>query len=412
MNIRSGITVVILLCATLTFAQAPSVYSKLGVGTVENTPTPSSLGLNMTGVALNDGDFISSVNPASFGSINLTRLAINMEFNGDFVRNAEMSKYYAKGTFSGFAIAVPVYTAWGIGTAFGLTPFSKTNYDVKFTDASNVQLGPYTTEFSATGGLNKLFFGASYNLPGDIKIGATYNYYFGSYTYNSNVSFTNGATTGKYVTEYQEKGPGTTIGLFTPDIAPLFGSSTLKNIRFAGSLELFKTLHTDSSFARQTTYLYDTLITGTGNTKIPKRILAGMSMQVADNYNFYLEYMNQDWTGFKHVGVYEPALKNSDRYALGFEYRPKKGNSFDYNKILIRGGLSYENLPYHLNNTDINQYSISAGISYPVGPQNYIDVGLAFCVRGTTDNSLIQDRLVKLSIGMNFGELWFVPEEH
>ena len=412
MNIRSGITAVILLCATLTFAQAPSVYSKLGIGIVENTPTPTSLGLNQSGVALNDGDFLSCTNPASFGSVSLTRLAISMEFNGDFVRNAEMSKYYAKGTFSGFAIALPIYSASGIGAAFGLTPFSKTNYDVKYSDNSNTSLGEYTTEFSATGGLNKLYLGTSYTLPGDIKIGATYNYYFGSYTINSSVSFTNGATTGKYVTEYQEKGPGATFGLFSPDMSSLFGISSFKNLRLAGSLELFKTLHTDSSFARQTTYLYDTLITGTGITKIPKRILAGMSLQVNDNYNFYLEYMNQDWTGFKHVGVDEPALKNSNRYALGFEYRPKKGNSYDYEKILFRGGLSYENLPYHLNNTDINQYSISAGMSYPVGPQNYIDIGLAFCMRGTTDNSLFQDRMVKLSIGMNFGELWFVPEEH
>ena len=86
MNIRSGITAVILLCATLTFAQAPSVYSKLGIGIVENTPTPTSLGLNQSGVALNDGDFLSCTNPASFGSVSLTRLAISMEFNGDFVR--------------------------------------------------------------------------------------------------------------------------------------------------------------------------------------------------------------------------------------------------------------------------------------------------------------------------------------
>lgn len=412
MNIRTVIIAVVISCATLTFAQAPSVYSKLGIGTVENTPTPSSIGLNMTGVALNDGDFISSVNPASFGSINLTRLAISVEFNGDFARNAEMNKYYAKGTFSGFAIGLPIYSAWGIGTAFGLTPFSKTNYDVKFSDNSNQKVGEYTTEFSATGGLNKLFLGLSYNLPADFKIGATYNYYFGSYTYHSSVIFTNGATTGKYVTEYQEKGPGTTIGLFSPDLSPLFGVASFKNIRLAASLELFKTLHTDSSFARQTSYLYDTLITGAGSTKIPKRILAGMSLQLNDHYNFYLEYMNQDWTGFKHVGVDEPALKNSSRYALGFEYRPKKGNSYNYEKIIFRGGLSYENLPYHLNNTDINQYSISAGLSYPVGPQNYIDIGLAYCVRGTIDNSLIQDRMVKLSVGMNFGELWFVPEEH
>jgi len=412
MTIRSGIAAFLVLFATLTFAQAPSVYSKLGIGTVENTTTPKSLGLNQSGVALEDGDFISCANPASFGSVDLTRLAISMEFDGDFMRNSIMSKYYAKGTFSGFSIALPVYSPYGIGAAFGLTPFSKTNYDVKFTDYSNTTLGPYTTEFSATGGLNKLFLGASYKLPADFKIGATYNYYFGSYTYNSSVSFTNGATTGKYVTEYQEKGPGTTIGIFSPDIASLFGAPSIKNVRFAASLEMFGTIHTDSSFARETTYLYDTLITGTGTTNIPKRFLAGMSMQLSNNYNFYLEYMGQNWAGFKHVGVDEPALKDSKRYALGFEYRPKKGNTYDYEKIILRGGFSYENLPYHLNNTDINQLSVSAGISYPVGRQNYVDIGLAYSVRGTTDNSLLQDRIVKLSVGLNFGELWFVQQEH
>ena len=412
MKSRFAIVFVIALITGQTFGQAPSVYSKIGLGTIETTPTPRNIGLSQLGVAFDDPDFISYANPASFGSIDLTRLEISMVIDGDFVKDSEMKKYYSRGSFSGFSVGFPIYTPYGIGAAFGLTPFSKVRYDIVEEDNSVPSLGTSTIEHTASGGLNKLYLGTSYKTPGDFMIGASYNYYFGSTEYNSSVTFSNGAATGKYIVEYTEKGQGFTAGIITPDLSPLFSLPSLTNMKLAASLELFGNIKTDSVSSRKTTYEHDTLNSGIGNTKLPKRFLAGFSFRYMNNYNFYLEYMQQDWTGFSHGGVLEPSLKDSKKYSVGFEYRPKKDVNYDYEKLILRCGASYENLPYYINNTNINQFTVSGGLSYPLGRQNYLDIGLSYSVHGTIDNNLLQEKIVRLSAGFNFGELWFVQQEH
>jgi len=47
-------------------------------------------------------------------------------------------------------------------------------------------------------------------------------------------------------------------------------------------------------------------------------------------------------------------------------------------------------------------------VNIPINQQNSIDLGISYSSRGTTDYKLIKDQYVKFSIGINFGELWFV----
>ena len=106
-------------------------------------------------------------------------------------------------------------------------------------------------------------------------------------------------------------------------------------------------------------------------------------------------------------------MRSFNKLSLGFEYRPVKnpGNSF-WEQIIWRAGLSYEGTQYLVSNEGINQYSISGGLSMPISNENTLDLAVQYSMRGNKDLNLIKENVIRISVGISLGELWFVRREN
>ena len=142
---------------------------------------------------------------------------------------------------------------------------------------------------------------------------------------------------------------------------------------------------------------------------IPFRLTLGTSTVFNKKYLLCLDYLYQPWSEYKINGVNSSELRNLHKVSLGFEYQPPKnpGSSF-WEQIMWRAGLSYEATQYLVNNEGINKYSISGGLSMPISNENTLDLAVQYSMRGNKDLNLIEENVIRVSLGISFGELWFV----
>jgi hypothetical protein len=402
--------IIFLFFVSESFAQS-SPYTRLGIGDVNYAYSARKLGMGQMGAADAEANFISFYNPAALFNLKRTRIEFNFNYNGSFLSGNNLSTYYGNAEFAGFMFAFPISNKYGIGAISGLVPFSSVSYNV----SNSVQStdGNYETSYQGKGGLSKLFLGASYKLPLDLVLGATFDYYFGNIDYTSSINFIDQTNAdAKYNNEYRPKGIGTTLGLISPALDSLLGLSDISNFRIGLTYNFISKLRTDTVLTSNTTLGTDTVSNGIVNMKVPGRLTAGLSFVLNNKYLLSFDYAFQAWKNYSFNGISPQNLRNSSVVGLGFEYKPetKLGASF-WEQIIWRAGLSYEQTQYLINDEGINQYSVSGGFSLPISQANTLDLGLRYAMRGTSDPGLFKENTIKLYLTFSLGDIWFIREE-
>ena len=390
--------------------QSSSTYTRLGLGDIEYSYSARRLGMGQLGTSVADEDFINSLNPAGWYKLNKTRIEFGLYYNGMFLSDNNNKAYFAETEFSGFTIAFPVSKIYGIGLAAGLVPFSNVSYDVEQTFYTD---DPYRVTYKGSGGLTKLFIGTSYKLPFNLVVGTSLDYYFGNLKYNSRIDFTESTTSfAEYENIYRPEGIGFTFGFISPDISSAIDSTNITDFRFGGSINYIGSLDLDTVLTSLSSTSSDTISHGKTKADIPVRLSFGVNAIFNKEYLLSLDYSYQPWSDFRIGGFSNAGLRNSQKISVGFEYKPIVEVGTFWEQIIWRAGLSFEGTQYMVNNEGINQYSVSGGLSLPVGNENTLDLGILFAMRGTTDSDLIKENVIRLSLGISFGELWFIRREN
>jgi hypothetical protein len=396
------------------FGQVNSSYTRFGIGDIQYNYSARRLGMGGVNISIADPDFVSINNPATIYRLNSTRFELSVKYGGERISNSTLNKFYSNTVFNGFTFGFPISSLDGIGAAFGIVPVSSIKYDVvdniiNTTNSSN----DYYYSYSGSGGLSKIFISSSYHTPFNVNIGASFNYYFGNLNYSSTVNFPNNNIYNSiFRRTYSPRGLGTTVGLLSPDMAPLINSSSITEFRIGASVDYIATLSTDTILVGNSYYKVDTLGESTVKMKVPVRISTGVSFILNNKYLFSIDYLYQPWSKFKFSGMKSDHLRNASKISAGFEYRPERGigRSF-WEQILLRAGLSYEKTQYIINGVGINQFSVSGGFSIPVTYENDIDIGLEYAVRGSKNNGLYKENIYKLNLSFALGDLWFIRTE-
>jgi len=395
--------------------QSSSTYTRYGIGDINYTYSARSLGLGKTGVSMTNKYFVESLNPASWADIKFTRFELSLILNGVKLSDNNNSHFYTDAEFKGFTFAFPISEKYGIGFTSGLIPYSRVSYEVVKTTVDDlIDSTDYTETFKGSGGLSKLFMGASYRTPFDWLIGASAEYYFGRRNYTSNIDFSNsGYSSGVYELDYRSTGVGGTVGIISENFSDLLNSEMVSNLRFGVSFSYISNLSTDSSLTINPSTSADTVVSGNSKLKMPYRLISGITLQLNDEYNFNLDYIYQPWSEYSFNGIKSKNLRDAHRFGIGFEYYPKsQPGSSKWEQIIWRAGLSYEITQYLMNGQDIKQYSVFGGFSIPLGIGNSFDLGLQYSIRGTTDYNLVKENFYKINFGISFGELWFLKSQY
>ncbi len=407
------VVIFLFLTFSYSFAQNSSTYSRLGIGDLLYSYSGRSIGMGESGVANSDDNFVGILNPAGWNALKSTRMEIGGYYNGLYISNSSSKKYYSETEFTGFTFGFPISRKYGIGAALGIIPYSNVSYKTEADNSAESGVSGSTITYEGTGGLSKMFIGSSYTLPFGMSVGATFDYYFGNLIYSSLVDLDGtGNFQTKFLRDYRPNGIGTTIGLISPDFSDLINTGGINNIRLGISASIISNLNTDTLLTYSSPIVSDTIASGAVKMKIPARITTGLSFVFNKNYRVSIDYGFQPFKNFTINGMNFSNLKNITKINSGIEYRPKfdMGATF-WEQIIWRAGLSYEQTQYKVNGTGINQFSVSGGLSLPLGIGNSLDLALEYATRGTTNSNLIKENIIKLGIGISFGQIWFIRQE-
>ncbi|MDO8549125.1 MAG: hypothetical protein Q7S39_03095 [Ignavibacteria bacterium] len=403
-------TLVLFACLPL-YSQSGSAYTRLGIGDLEYTNSARRTGMGQLGTSVADENFINSLNPASWYKINRTRIEFAVYYNGMFISDNNNSGYFGEMEFSGFSMAFPISELYGITASAGLVPFSNVSYEIK---ESFQTPEPYDVSYNGSGGLSKMFAGTSYKLPFGLVLGANFDYYFGNLVYKSRIDFINSTTSfAEYENRFNPKGVGGTFGFISPDFSSLIDTNSISEFRFGASVSYLGSLDLDTLLISRSSTGIDTINSGRGEMEVPLRFTVGANVIFNKNYLISLDYAFQPWSEFRINNVEQPGLRNAQKFSLGFEYHPlnEPGITF-WEQIIWRSGLSFEETQYMINNEGINQYSVSGGFSLPISFGNTLDLGVQYSMRGTNNSNLIKENIIRLNVGISFGELWFIRQSY
>jgi hypothetical protein len=403
--------IILLVCYDVIFPQSGSSYTRLGLGDLTLSYSGRKIGMGQLGVSVADYDYLSNINPASWYRINKTRVEFGLGYNGAIFSDNQQSKFYSETDFEGFTFGFPVSKSNGIFAALGLLPVTDVSYNiVQSYSALDPQVGDYSINFEGKGGLSKLFIGGTYELPFGVVTGAQFDYYFGSINYLSKIRF-NGESgfPVDFTKSYEISGVGGTFGIISPDFSKLLDLNLISDLRLGVSFATNSKLYVDTVITSLAFFSLDTLNYGESKIEMPFRIITGMSLVLNKKYLLSLDYLYQPWSKYSMSGNRSGYLRDAMKVSLGFEYRPEKALGLTFwEEILWRAGISYEQTQYKLNDEGIDHYTIAGGFSVPLSQENFLDVGLQYGIKGTTEYNLIKENTFKLYLGISLGELWFI----
>jgi len=396
-------------------AQDGSIYSRYGLGELSSAYSARRAGFGGLGIALADNQNLSSMNPAAWNGITMTRFEGGLSTDMWNVSDQTSNAKYSNIRFSGFMIGIPLQRDYGLTLVGGMVPFSNVSYDVSHVRTSDVLGVDYTINYVGSGGLSKLFLGTTYRLPFDWSIGIAYEYYTGHIDYDSRVVFATGSNyeNSNYKQNNLYRGLGVNLGVISNNIATFFDVKAFNEFRLGFALNKIAALKTDNNSLAISSLGSATLDYQLVDTKIPDRISAGAAFRIYDNYTILLDFVSQDWGKYTFNDEYSSFLNEYTKYSLGFEYklRDVQLRTSTLEQIAWRGGLSYESSQYSINGEDVDGYSIHAGLSYPLEFGNTIDLAIKYSTRGKTSNNLVEEKLIKMYFSMSIGEFWFIRQD-
>lgn len=388
-----------------------SPYSFYGIGDARfkgATENRSMGGLTI----MPDSIHMNLQNPATFASLKLTSFTVGGSFNVSNLKTRETTAKAQRTTIDYLAVAFP---AGKLGVGFGLMPYTSVGYKINsFSDVEGVP----DRSYSGKGGMNKVFFGAGYQITSKLSLGADFSYNFGSIetksllsqdvqygTREMNVSDLSGVSfnTGLVFTTKIKKYDFVTSLTYSPQsnlksenerkIATLIGSSQSEIVVEEKEIEV-----ADS------------------NLKLPSKFAVGAGFGKKAEWFVGAEVTFQESSKFgnRYNDITNVSYENATRYSLGGYFIPDYDSYTSYwKRVTYRAGFKYENTGLVVSDTPIKDYGMTMGLGLPVGGTiSNINVGFEYGRKGTTHLGLVKETYANIFLSLSLNDRWFVKRKY
>ena len=392
-----------------------SGYSRYGLGDIRYFSTSRAMGMGGASIAVLSTHSIDRNNPASWTKIANTRFSASALYEGYSTTDGINSTFLSGMIFNGIMFAIPVDNEKGITVVGGFTPLSRINYNI----ISPVSLGQYeyTLRYRGDGGLSQAQLGISASPHQNIHVGTKIIYYLGTVQHNVEQKFSSSQYTTSEVSRTTHlQGVGFTIGTIYTGLRNLFDlpSTNMLNVGavFTSTSYLNTTNDRLFDYTVGTTVIRDTAISPDGTLRLPFAIGVGLSF-LSDRILLAGDLYYQNWSRYTVNGLEDLNIRNSYRASAGGELLPKRDASSSlFQRIAYRLGLFYHATYYNIRNEPINELGLTGGIGLPLFSDTRLNIGVEYAFRGTTNQQLQKDKILRISFTLSGAELWFVrPQE-
>lgn len=391
-----------------------SGYSRYGIGDLSYFVSSRAAGMGGTAIGVLSGTTINRFNPAAWTQINRTRYSMSTLYEGFTTTDGSNSAYLSGMYFNGFMIAIPIAAKNGITVALGFNPYSRVNYNV--ITPSSFDTLKYDIQYLGDGGISLGHIGLSYRIGNEFHIGAMLNYYNGILNYSTKQIFSGSNYTDAEVTHtVHANGIGMTVGILYSGIKKLMNLSEAHS--FNTGLVFSTSSLLKATEEKYYTYKFPTITSRDTGTAIDKDIripfsLGGGVSYSTERYLFAADIYYQNWGNFTIGGIKSSEIRDSYRLSIGGEMLPKRDPSVSYwQRVAYRLGFFYNSTYYRIKGEPINEFGITGGFGTPIFGDTRMNIGIEYSFRGTTNQQLQKDNIIRVSFTLSGGELWFERPE-
>jgi len=357
--------------ATSAFSQGSTVspYSQYGFGELAPQGVGVNRAMNGLGIALQRGNQVNPINPASYASVDSLTMLFDMGVSGQITSfNENGVKLNARTANVDYVVGA--FRAWrNVGITFGLLPYSNIGYDYHSTQTLSAMQTTVTTNNFGDGGLHQLFIGAGFRPVKPVAIGFNFSYLWGGF--DKFVDTSSSSTINSLMKNYTADVDNFSLDLGLQVYIPLGKEDQLTLGATYGLGHKLKAdaacllISTNSSIAKA-----DTTKTIVKNAlELPHTFGAGVSFSHGQQLVIGADAQMQRW-GKTQFPTYADGeytlrsglLKNSYRLTVGGEYCPLWNGRRFFQRVRYRFGAGYTTPYYKINGQDgPRQYSASIG---------------------------------------------------
>jgi hypothetical protein len=393
----------LLLLPGLGFGQ--SIYSSIGMGEMTLPSTTRAAGMGIQGVALEDFNEISLINPALWYLPRLTGLTL--EFQSSNYNFSSGKNNYSE--FDGFNFHFPI--AGRLGVALGFSPYTYVGYNFEregnqsvLSSTSFADTVRYSSTQTGTGGVGAGFAGVGWLITNKLSIGASISVLIGQIDVTQ---------------RFQVTEPDDYISRSISSVSNVYGSNVVlgasyrslfrenDNLGFRAEIPLSLLIRREDDYltgAVDTTEISDLLW--------PYQFSAGYTLSVTSRWRTAIEASywlpEDDLTGY----VFDSKqfdLTSALRIGLGMEYRFSLDPDSWWDRLSWRTGIRYNQF---LESTAAGEQPSGiewvGGVGVPFNQgMNRLDLSFFVGQRSGPTDAFIDETRAGVQIGITVSEPWF-----
>ena len=385
--------VFVLLAAVMaTDAGATSVYSMFLLGEAIESGEVRSISVGGSTQILDDSLGVVQLNPALLSRVPRVSIGATQYLAVDEGRNSEYAERDVSFTFSSFRAIFPIARIFRFAVG----------YTGRYEPGSGFSLqgeteggDAYTQKFEKSGGLYSVPLTVAFDLTRFVSLGLTY-------------SFEQGAIENQWTIVFQKRGFAPGAGLQKEDLSGR-GLAAGVLLRPFGGLVLGGMYEDAIEYDAQIVERYSTSALDTSYTAtltLPRRVVLGVTWRIGESFAVLASGSWRDFGELGGQGFTSSGLAAEQSLSLGAEYL--RGFRVGGIRFPLRLGFKYEQLPFEYPAGEkVEKYLVSIGTGVRVrGGKGKLDIGIQGGRAGSLGTNGIEDRLVRIYLGIAGGEEW------
>ena len=390
-----------------------SPYSQFGIGILSDRSQGMSRGMNGVGIALQQGNMVNTMNPASYGQVDSLTMIFDASVTGQLTNFKEGATRQNAKT-ANFDYIVASFRAWrNIGISVGILPLSDVGYSYQTTSTVNQEYGKLTESYNGEGGLREAYIGFGWHVLKPLSIGFNAGYVWGDLdrsvqTANSNF--------GSLMKSYS-----VSVNSYKFDVGMQWRQPLNKNnvVTIGATMGIGHKLNADPKLDIINVSKTDTTSHKISNgLELPWSMAVGLAWQHRDRLTIAADAEMQQWskTSFPtYVNdaytVSKDIMKDRLSLKLGAEWVPNANDVNHYfNRVRYRFGVGMTTPYYKIGEKDgPKDLSISAGLGFPIqnsyNSRSILNISGQFVHSSAKD--FITENMFRINIGITFNERWF-----
>ena len=396
-------------------ANAGSSYSAFGVGAPKDLTSAQFGAQGILGISGINSTSTSISNPALWGNAVFTHAITGITFSNFNAKEEGAARSHANLEAGSIQVVFPVVRN-KLGLSIALYPYTRSNLQIESTQFFTP--GPadtvsYTNEMRAFGGVNKFEVGLGLRLNKNISIGYAPSVAFLSMQNTEDIVFSSSGYSPQYITRHQSGAAlSNRFGLMANFSGVLSAQDRLSfgatfNMPFTiGAKERVTAEKVVNNQSGQTVQFSVT----NGNIDLPMELAAGLGYAPSRLVDFSAEGLLQKWSDYTNEVDPSDAVMLSDRMKVGFggQFHPYRTNSDAFlSRFRYSAGVSYDTGHLTFQTDDISTLWLNSGLGILSRSFSSIDISFRYGFRGTTNNTLVQERIWALGFSVNLSEPMF-----